>query len=170
MATLTTQPGIYEYDLPIDFYQLLSIQLFIDPANPIPPATPAGFWDNSLEYISLREAFTNSNMNNWPRPKYYIRGKKIGILPAATSSITYSYMYLTKTISVVDNSSAVNLPDNGQFILKDWMCYRAFSKFGNPIAASYYKTFQDGLNDLIVAAVDRDANLDSMGIIPEAMN
>lgn len=166
LSSFTTQPGVYEYDLPLDFYQLLSIQPYYDPANP--NSYPAGtFVNNSVDYISLREAFSNPSLN-WPNARYYIRGKKIGILPGPTSATTYSYMYLTKATKLSGNSELVDLPDNGFYCLKDWMMFRAYSKFGNPAAATYYKLFNDQVGEMIVAAIDRDANLDSMGIIPEA--
>lgn len=167
LSSFTTQPGIYEYDLPTDFWGLVSIQTLFNPANPIPTGY---FYDNSIDFIPLREAFAYpSNVSSWPGVRYYIRGRKIGILPVPTAPTTYSYMYLKKTTRVRDNSSAVDLPDNGFFILKDWMMYRASLKFKDQAsAAAYLKTFTDGLNEMIVASIDRDANLDTMGITTAA--
>lgn len=170
LSTLTTQSGVYEYLLPTDFYQLLSLQLYIDPANPFSSPLPDGFWDNSIEYISLKEAFNNPTQN-WPKPRYYIRGKYIGILPGPSSATTYSYMYLTKTSRLSGNSETVDLPDNGEYILKDFMLYRAYLKFQNlNMAAACLKNFTDGLNEIVIASIDRDANLDSWGHTLESIS
>lgn len=164
LETLTTQPGVSEYDLPRDFYQLISLTGTLDNANIL---TAGNYSKFPIGYLPLTQAFTYIGSE----VKYYIRGHKIGLLPLPSAVTTYYYMYLKKTTSVRDGSEAVDIPDNGFFCLKDWMMYRASLKFQNQsMAAMYLKSFQDSLNDMIISAIDRNAALDDMGITPEAMS
>jgi len=157
LATLTTTSGLYEYDLPSDFYQLISITAALDTSS---PAVVGNFSKFQLDYIPLREAFSYVGSS----PRYYIRGKKIGIIPTPDTTTTYHYMYLTKPPKLDSNSSSVDLPDNGFYVVKDFMMYRAQMKFTNPSAATYYKAFNDGLNEMVISAIDRDCNMDSFGV------
>ena len=163
LTSLTTIQGVYEYDLPLNFYGMVSITEGLDQAN---PTAGGNYIKHPIEYIPLPLAFTYHGSD----PRYYIRGKKIGIIPMPNVQIVYNYMYLAKSSKVGSNSSIIDLPDNGEYMIKDWMMFRAYSKFGNPTSATYYKVFNDQLDAMIISSIDRDANLDSMGIIPEACN
>lgn len=154
LSTLTTVSGTYEYPLPSDFFQLISITQALDTTD---PTVSGNFSKHPLEYISLREAFSYAGSE----PRYYIRGSKIGIVPTPDSATTYHYMYLVNPTKLDSNSSSVNLPNNGFYIVKDFMVYRAYMKFSNPNASIYYKSFNDGLAEMVIAAIDRDANNDS---------
>jgi len=73
-------------------------------------------------------------------------------------------MYLKKSDKLTSNSEALNLPDNGFYTIKDFMLYRAGRKFGNPNYMNDYKAFMKALDDMVLAANDRDSNLDECGI------
>jgi len=168
LQTLVTQPNIYEYDLPKDFWSLLSIQRYWDPLLPRPAGSD---WDNTVDYINLKDAFKYpTNVVAWPKVRYYIRNNKIGILPVPSQSATFSYMYLKKTMRMNSNSDSVDIPDNCVTIIKDFMLYRGHSKCGNPLAATDYKMFQAGLDMMAISSINRSANQNQMGIISEAMN
>ena len=157
--------GVYEYDLPGDFDHLVAILQWTNLLGTYPPSPwPNNFIKADIEFIPLTRAFSYKGSYQ----RYYIRGFKIGFVPTPRASGTYYYMYLPKAARLSSNTDNIILPNNGVYIIKDWMLYRAYSKFMNPIANTYYKTFNDGLNDMITAAVKRDANLDTFGIIREA--
>lgn len=152
--TITFVSGQSEYLLPSDFGDLVQI---IDSTSQ----------HRGIEWISIKDAmaYTGSVV------KYYIRGRYIGFVPfpdafsvAQPSFSTCTYRYRSKGGRFVGLDDPVDLPDNGAFVLKDWMMYRACMKFQNPNAQIYNKQFSDGLNQMIVSSVHRDANLDSWGI------
>lgn len=157
LGTITTTSGTYEYDLPSDFYQLISISSGLDTTS---PGASGNYDKDALDYISLREAFTYKGSET----VYYIRGKKIGFLPTPNETTTYHYMYLTTAGKLTSNSETVDLPDQGFYVIKDFMMYRAKLKFSEYNAASnYLKAFEGGLAEMTIASIDRDANLDSWG-------
>lgn len=156
ITTLTLTPGIIEYDLPTDFDHLISFITGVDPANP-------GAWGSfkqDIEFISLREAYTFNGIG----PRYYIRGRKIGIIPTPQTATTYSYIYQKRASRLTLNTDEVDLPDGGEYVIKDYMLYRAFQKFQNPQYKVYLESYTNGINDMIISSVSRDANLDSWGI------
>lgn len=158
MDTITLVPGTTEYLLPDNFYQLISITSGMDQNN---INAPQNFTKEPIEYISLNQApgYTGS------QTRYYIRGKYIGIIPTPQGSDIFNYMYLTKTTRLVSNSDGTDLPDNGEYVVKDFMMMRACQKFKDWTGSNgYLKSFTDGLNAIVVASIDRDANKDTMGI------
>lgn len=157
LTPLTIVGGTAEYDLPSDFYQLLSITAAMDSGDPTAAGNMAKY---PIDYISLREAFGYMGSQT----RYYIRGTKIGFVPTPSTGGTYQYMYMTKTTRLDSNSDSVDLPDNGFYVIKDFMMYRAYMKFTNPNATIYFKAFNDGIDQMVIASMDRDANLDSFGI------
>lgn len=157
LSTLTTTSGTYEYALPSNFYRMVSITSDLDGTD---PTAMGNYSKYGVEYIPLRQAFGYTGSS----PRYYIRGAYIGILPTPTGTTTYHYMYLTKTSRLNSNSEIIDLPDNGFYAIKDFMMYRAYMKFNNPNAITYYKMFQENMNQMILAATDRDCNLDSFTI------
>ena len=161
LLPLVVSGGITEYLLPDDFYALESITASMDTSDPTAMGNLSKF---PIEYIPLREAF--SYMGSQTR--YYIRGKYIGFVPTPVEGGTYQYMYRTKTTRLDSNSDSVDLPDNGQYVIKDFMMYRAYMKFNNPNATIYFKAFNDGIDQMVIAAMDRDANTDQFGIVNEA--
>lgn len=147
--TLTAVVGTSEYLLDSDFGDLVEI---VDTASrPVPSMM-----------IKQAMAYTGDV------PHYYIRGRYIGLVPTPTEATTYSYRYRSKGSRVTSYDDYIDLPDHGFYVLKDWMMYRACLKFQNPNAATFYKSFSDGLNVMITASVKRDAALDSWGIAPWA--
>jgi len=155
---ITTQPGVIEYDLPADFDHLLSFIQGVDPNNIGGPTFSGYKFD--LEFKPLREAYTY----NGTQPIYYIRRFKIGILPTPSVQTSYGYMYLKKANRLSLNTDEVDLPNGGEYVIKDWMLYRAYQKFQNPQYRIFLESFTNGLNDMVISAVKRDANLDTFGI------
>lgn len=156
ISPLVIQPGIIEYDLPSDFDHLISLTSGLSSTDP-------GAWGGNkkpIEFISLREAYQFNGIG----PRYYIRGFKIGILPTPQSTTTLQYMYLKRATRLNLNTDEVDLPNGGEYVIKDFMLYRAFQKFQNPQYKIYLESFTNGLNDMIISAVKRDAGLASWGI------
>jgi len=160
ITPLIVQAGVIEYDLPTDFDHLLFFASGIDPTN---PGLRGGIKLN-IDFIPLREAYSY----NGTGPRYYIRGFKIGLLPTPWEDTTYHYMYQKKASRLTLNSDEVDLPNGGEYVIKDYMLYRAFQKFQNPQYKQYLESFTNGLNDMIIASVKRDANLDWFGISRQA--
>lgn len=153
VQTITFLNGVSEYLLPSDFGDLVQI---VDNGNcPIP-------------FISMRDAMSYV----FTQPAYYVRGRYLGFVPVpstANSSFTGAfYRYRSKGNRLTGLDDPVDLPDNGAYVVKDWMMYRACLKFQNPNAQIYYKGFSDGMNQMIVSSKQRDANLDSWGIARSA--
>jgi len=158
LLPLTIIAGQTEYLLPDDFYALESLTAAMDTSDPTAMGNLSKF---PIEYIPLRLAF--SYMGSQTR--YYIRGKYLGFVPTPTIGGTYQYMYRTKTTRLDSNSESVDLPDNGFYAIKDYMMFRAKSKFSDLTSATFYfKSFNDSVDLMIVAAVDRDCDLDSFTI------
>jgi len=156
--TLTVIPGVIEYELPADFDHLTSLVGGLDQTN---IGAGGNFGKFNVEFIPLREAYSYIGSTT----RYYIRGKYLGFLPTPTQSITYQYMYLKKSPRLSDNSDQIVLPNNGSYAIKDWMMYRAKLKGEDPSGAIIYqKSFKDNLDQMIIASVKRDANLDTWGI------
>jgi hypothetical protein len=156
LSTISVTAGTIEYDLETDFDHLVAINSGLDTTDP-------GKWGGnkrSIPFISLPNAYTYTGTET----RYYIRGNKIGFLPTPASDVTYHYMYLKKASRLTLNTDEVDLPNGGEFVLKDWLLYRAYSKFQNPISKMYLEAFTQGLNDMIISSVKRDAHLATWGI------
>ena len=156
ITSLALLPGVIEYDLPSDFDHLVSFVSGLDQSD-------VGAWNQGkrdIEFIPLREAYSYNGIG----PRYYIRGFKIGILPTPIEAATWNYMYLKKAARLILNTDDVELPNGGEYVIKDYMLYRAFLKFQNPQYKTYLEAYINGLNDMIVSSVKRDANLDCFGI------
>ena len=160
ISPLVLMPGQIEYDLPVDFDHLVSFMSGLVTSDP----GARGSTKLDIGFIPLTEAYTY----NGTGPRYYIRGFKIGILPTPGFTTTYHYIYQKKAMRLTLNSDTVDLPNGGEYVIKDYMLYRAFQKFQNPQYGIYLKSFTDGLNDMIISAVKRDANKDWWGITREA--
>jgi hypothetical protein len=151
--TLSIVGGTAEYDLPEDFSKLVYLK------------DSAATYGQTIDLISLRDVPTYMGSTI----KYYLRGTKIGIVPTPTAAGSFLYRYLSKTGRLSLNSDTINLPDNGVFIVKDFMLYRANMKLQNiNMAMTYKNNFEDGLNKLVASLVDRDGHLDSFDIAAEA--
>jgi hypothetical protein len=157
--TLNVTAGTQEYALPADFSDMVVVwdseSLHTIPFIPIKDVPSYSLSFQGYYYQNVQA--------------YYIRGAYIGLAPTPTEDFTYYYQYKAKTSSLVSYDQTIDLPDNGFFILKDFMLYRACQKLTKPDAASYYKIFNDGVNTLKVTAVKRDANLDTWGQDPHTM-
>jgi hypothetical protein len=152
--------GIIEYDLPEDFDHLVALVVGLQTSNP----GQWGAYKKDIEFIPLRSAYAFNGIG----PRYYIRGFKIGILPTPGVNTTYHYLYLKKAARLNLNTDVVDLPNGGEYVIKDYMLYRAYQKFQNPQAAAFLQSFTSGLNDMIISSVKRDANLDRWDITREA--
>lgn len=161
ITSLAIVSGTIEYDLPTTFDHLISFISGVNASNP-------GVWGGTkldIQFIPLREAYTY----NGNGPRYYIRGFKIGILPTPSADATYHYIYLKKASRLTLNTDEVDLPNGGENTIKDWMLYRAYSKFQNPsMAKSSLEAFTAGLSEMVIASVIRDASLPSWGITRES--
>jgi len=156
ITALSIISGTTEYALPADFDHLVYIASGLDTTT---PGTWAGNKKN-IDFIPLREAYTYSGTDT----RYYIRGSYIGFLPTPGASTTYHYVYVPKAARLSLNTDEVVLPNGGEYVIKDWMLYRAFQKFQNPQYKVYLESYTNGLNDMIIASVKRDANLATWGI------
>jgi len=160
ISALTLIPGQIEYDLPSDFDHLVSFMSGLVTADP----GARGSTKLDIGFIPLTEAYTY----NGTGPRYYIRGFKIGILPTPGFASVYHYIYQKKAMRLTLNSDVVDLPNGGEYVIKDYMLYRAFQKFQNPQYKQYLESFTNGLNDMIISSVKKDANRDWWGITREA--
>lgn len=160
ISSLAIRSGTIEYDLPTDFDHLLFFASGLSTTDP----GQIGGQKLDIDFIPLTEAYKY----NGTRPKYYIRGFKIGILPTPGEDTTYHYIYLKKAARLTLNSDEVDLPNGGEYVLKDFMLYRAYMKLQNPLYKSFFEAFTNGLNDMIIASISRDASLPAWGITDEA--
>jgi len=96
--------------------------------------------------------------------KYYIRGRYIGFTPEPDASATYTYRYRASSTRATSLSTYIILPDNMFYAIKDFMMYRAYLKFSNPLATTFLNSFTANVESYIQAAVKRTANKDSWSI------
>lgn len=154
LQSLSIVPGTQEYMLPADFSDLVNI-VNTDDTTALNP---------QIDGLSIRDAMHYQGSLT----KYYIRNRYIGFVPQPLQAANFYYRYRSKGSRVTGLDDLVDLPDNGFYIIKDWMMWRACLKFQNPNAQTYYKSFSDGLNGMIASSIKRDAMLDSWGIAPWA--
>jgi len=160
VGTFSVTSGTIEYDLPTDFDHMISIMYGLDQTD-----FGATGDKNPIDFINLRDAY----LYNGTVPRYYIRGAKIGFLPTPGADVSYNYIYQKKASRLTLNTDEVDLPNGGEYVIKDYMLYRAYKKFPNlQQSKESYSDFTEGLNDMIISSVKRDANLDTWGISPEA--
>jgi hypothetical protein len=147
--TITTTSGTAEYMLPDDFSDVVEIT----DSN----GKPIGF-------VPVSMVMTNNG--NLPTiSRYYLRGRYIGFSPTPTQTGTVCYYtYRQKATRITSLSTYIDLPDNAFYSLKDWMMYRAYMKFGNPLATAYYQSFKNAIDLYMQTAVKRSANLDTWEI------
>ena len=144
--TLNLVAGTQEYLLPEDFSDLVTI------------TDTDGFYSNrSVGFLSINKI----DGYNGTDQRYYLRGRYLGFKPAPAVDSTLQYTYRKKSMRVDGMSDYIDLPDNAFYALKDFMLYRAYMKFMNPIAKQYQEAFVGSVNLFIETAVKRDANLDS---------
>jgi hypothetical protein len=147
--TITIIPGTSEYMLPADFSDLVEV-VFND--------------GKPMDVISSSQVMAYGGYTT----KYYVRGRYMGFVPVPTQATTYFYRYRAKGMRVTSMSQYVQLPDNMYTAIKDWMLFRANMKFANPIAATYLTTFNNAIDNFILAAVKRNGANDSWSIDPSA--
>jgi hypothetical protein len=156
LSTIAIVADTIEYDLETDFDHLVSITSGLDTTDP-------GKWGGNkrgIPFISLSAAYTYNGTDT----RYYIRGNKIGFLPTPQASATYHYLYLKRGSRLTLNTDEVDLPNGGEYVIKDYMLYRAYQKFQNPIHKVYFEAFTNGLNDMIISSIKKDASLAAWGI------
>lgn len=150
-TTLTINSGTAEYQLASDFSDMVEITDSTSSKTPIP-------------FMSITNAMSyTGNVTH-----YYIRGRYIGIVPTPGESTTYKYRYRSRATRVTSLSTYIDLPDNAFYSIKDWMLYRAYMKFNNPLAKEYYGAFNNSVNFFIQSSVKRDAELATWGIADSA--
>lgn len=157
-TSLSITSGTAEYTLPTDFSKLIYIKTDED-------IDEGGY---VLDMISIRDIPLYTGEAQVLYTKYYLRGLKIGFVPTPTANTTFNYRYLVKASRLTLNSDILDMPDNGAYIIKDLMLYRAHQKLMNhQVAASFKASYEDGLNKLIASLVDRDDHLDRISLAPE---
>ena len=145
--SFTTVSGTAETDLPTDFSDLVSIH---DSSG------------NAIGFVELRDVGYYNENGSSSNPKYYIRGKKIGISPIPTdSTTTYSVYYKTKSAELTSYYDSIDLPDNNFYPLVDHMMYRASQKLTKANPEKHEVAFVNGINRMKVTSVKQDSNLDS---------
>lgn len=149
--TINTVGGQAEYLLPDDFSDVVEIT-----------SSTTGV---QIPYISISKVQAN-NGSLARTTSYYLRGRYIGFSPTPTGADVYSYSYRGKAVRVTSLSTYIDLPDNAFYSLKDWMMYRAYMKFNNPLATAYYQSFKNAMDLYIQSSVKRNANLDAWDLGP----
>lgn len=151
--TITTTQQVAEYILPDDFSDIVEI---VDNRG------------RAIGYTPVSKVLTRNG--DLPTVTvYYLRGRYIGFSPTPDATgVTYPYTYRSKSTRVTSLSNYIDLPDNAFYCLKDWMMYRAYLKFNNPLATSYYQSFISAVNLYMQNAVKRNANLDTWEIAPSS--
>lgn len=151
ISTISATSGTIEYDLPSDFDHLIAIASGLDTTD---PGAIIGS-KNKISFISLANAYTY----NGTETRYYIRGSKIGFLPTLGSDTTFHYLYSKRASKLSLNTDTVDLPNGGEYVIKDFMLYRAYMKLRDRATASdYEKAFNKGLEDIIISSIKRDAD------------
>ena len=146
----TTVSGTAETDLPSDFSDLLSVH---DEDG------------DEVGFIELKDIANYNETGSSSSPKYYIRGKKIGISPIPTDSTTiYHIYYKSKSAELTSYYDSIDLPDNNFYPLVDHMMYRASQKLDKSQPEKHEAAFMNGINRMKVSSVKQDANLDSWSI------
>jgi len=151
--TITTTASTAEYILPDDFSDIVEI-------------TDSD--ELAVSFLPVSQVMVNNGLNPGTT-QYYLRGRYIGFSPTPdTTGTLYYYTYRSKAARVSNLSTYIDLPDNLFYCLKDWMMYRSFLKFNNPLATAYYQSFKNSIDLGMQSAVKRSANLDSWNILDSA--
>jgi hypothetical protein len=149
---LSILPSVSEYLLPDDFSNLL----YVRPQD----STLDSQIITPIDLLKIPEYLATGS----PVARYYLRGAYLGFVPQPTNAATYYYRYQAKPAKLTSYDDVIDLPDNGHFAIKDFMCYRAYQKLSNPNSSMYYKTFQKWVDDLRMNAITRDIYPSSIGI------
>lgn len=150
--TLSIVSSTAEYQLPDDFTDIVEI------TDDLNSTTSVGY---PIPFMPVSKALSYTG----DVTHYYLRGRYIGFVPTPDATETYYYRYRAKASRLTSLSDYIDLPDNAFYALKDFMLYRANSKFGNQgVASTYYQSFSNGVNLFIQSAVKRSANLDSWSV------
>lgn len=150
---LATVSGTQEYDISTNFSRIISVY---DEDN-----------EKNVDYIDIRDVSKNDYTNSGDsyNTGYYIRNNQIGFSPEPSSVVNYTIRYQYTSTALTSPYDNVDIPNNGAYIIKDFMLYRAWQKLGRSNeAANALKTFQSGMERLKVSSHKQDANLDSWGI------
>jgi len=157
--TLNIIAGTAEYILPADFSDIVEItgvgnigSLLNGNEIPFIPVSQVMAYNNTLPTVL----------------KHYLRGRYIGFSPTPTDGGQVKYTYRGKATRVTSLSDYIDIPDNNFYCLKDWMLYRAFMKFGNPLATASYQAFKNSIDLSMQSSVKRNANLDTWDILNSA--
>jgi hypothetical protein len=157
VTALSVLADTIEYDLPTDFDHLLFFVSGLDASD----VGAAGGNKVDIEFMPLRKAYSYNGTNRI----YYIRGSKLGILPTPSVAETLHYMYQKRAARLSINTDEVDLPNGGEYVIKDYMLYRAYTKFQNQsMAKQCLEAFTNGLNDMVIASCKRDAHLDTWDV------
>lgn len=168
--TLSIVANTNEYQLPDDFSDMVEITTGLNTSTTTGVSIPFMPVSKALSYGGKRQGGWEGGYNlGLGVVYYYLRGRYIGFVPTPSDTATYYYTYRIKANRVTGLSDYIDLPDNAFYCLKDFMMYRAKSKFTEmSAAASYYQAFSDGVSLYMQAAVKRSANLDSWEPSPES--
>ena len=148
IRTINLIAGTAEYLLPNDFSDL--VEITDDTFRPISAISVS-------DDLARRGNYLGSTV-------YYLRGRYIGFNPIPGVGGVIYYRYRANATTITSLSTYITLPDNAFYSLKDWMMYRAYMKFNNPNAATYYQGFKNAVDMYIMASIKRNADHDTWGI------
>ena len=146
--TISVVAGTAEYMLQDDFSDIVEI---------------VDAYGNEIPFIPVSQVLSN-NGNNPSTVRHYLRGRYIGFSPTPTLAVSYTYTYRAKAARITNLSAVISLPDNAFYSLKDFMLYKAYLKFGNPLAATYAQSFKSSTDLYMQSSVKRNSNLDTWDI------
>lgn len=150
---ISVTSGTKEYALPSDFSDLVSVY--------------DGNDDVDVGFIPIHEVPDYDSVSG-NQPKFYLRGSYIGFSPTPDEATTYTIRYKAKAAELTSYYDTIDLPDNHEPILKDYMWFRAGQKLHWPGASSFLNMFNLGLNRMKVTSAKRHGYPESWDIADNA--
>lgn len=153
--TLTTLAGTGEYDLPVDFSEMISVWGKTEKAR--------------IGKINTEDIDQN-NETNFLNTCYYLRGKKIGFSPVPTAGgDEYILRYLSLSKIYTSLTDTVDLPGNGHFLINEYLLYKAALPLKRYDGETHLAIFTDGIKSLTITAQKRDSERENWGVDNSAM-
>lgn len=151
--SISVTSGTKEYSLPTGFYSVIS--LYNDTDN------------EEINSIDLEDVsdWDSSSANTI---KYYLRGSYIGFSPTPTSAFTAVLKYKSNITTLTSYYDNVTLPQNGHYILIDYLMFRACQKLQNGREGSYWTLFTNAIERMKFNSHKRTNTKEMWDIIDEA--
>lgn len=99
LATVTTQPGVNTYDVPVDFAQLRGDEPIIDSEG------------RPLEQVDVGDMLTATNVSGEPRYFSYT-GKQIRFYPTPAAAATFTMIYRAFAPRMVEDDAEPVIPED----------------------------------------------------------